>query len=369
MTSSPFGGTPAGGPEAATMGPFEAAALARGPVDAPFGALPEEPAGDSPAGFPPGPAAAGAPSPFGAVPAPRPAGDPAAGGSEPAAGVPEPAGLRARAVRPERPSLHLPSRPDGGSGASRRSPLLVIALGGGALVLGALVAGTVLSTTDDVDDSGIGVVPGVTAAPSASADPTQDTDALPEPGGGAGALGRDPFAALVASTGAPPTSTATPEPTPTGAPDTGDGSNGVVDGGTPGATPGRTSGGGTTTVQVPGPTVTVTAAPPSTTAPTALTTAQTCSAVSGPMAAVEQLLSSSSSGGAPVDTGTALRTPVAALRTAVGATSDGALASRLDVATSSAESLRAQLLGGVAVTPDQLARQTSLDAAVRTACS
>ena len=146
MTTSPFGGPPAVGPEAPAMGPFEAAALARGPLeseDAPFGALPDEPP------------AAGTSSPFGTVPAPRPAGDTAAA---PAAEVTEPAGLRARPTRPERPGLGLPSRAAGG-GTSRRGPLLVLALGGGALVLWALVAGTLLSGGgDDADASGVVVV-------------------------------------------------------------------------------------------------------------------------------------------------------------------------------------------------------------------
>lgn len=353
MTTSPFGGAPASGLDAGPVGPFEAAALARSPFDAaaePFGA------------DPPPAAAAATPGLFGAVPTPRPPAE--------TAEVLEPAGLRTRLARPERPSLGLSSgRPDAAAG-KRRSPLLVIALGGGALVAGALVAVAVLGPTDEVDAGGSVVVVATTATPGSSATPsTGPTPATPSASasaaGGTTALGRDPFVALVAPVDGAGTATsgATPDPvTTSGTVDTSAGTGGSL-----GSSLGG-SGSSVGVLPVPQTTVTVTAAPAPSAAP--LTTAQTCSAVAGPMTALEQLLTSSTtSATGPVDTGTALRTPVGAMRSAVSASGDAALASRLDVATSSAEALRSQLLAGVGVTADQLGTQTSLDAAVRTACA
>jgi len=357
---APFGSAPSGNAPSAP-GPFEAAALAGAPSrdDAAGGASPTTVLG-VPAQYAPG----------------RDEASPAAATTAllrtrgPLPGAAAPAGTVVTAVR---------------SARRRPSPVVVVALAGGAVLAGALGAWAVMPTGADTAGAGSTVVtagttatagPGGTpATPSAAPGAAPSASPAVDPASGA----RDPFAPLVVvpggAGGAGPSAPGVPTSAATGLPGAGDAGLGVSGttgslGSGAGTSGGSTVSTGSTGIAAPVPrtTVTVTAAPAPPAAP--LTTAQTCSAVAGPLDSVEQLLTSSTSGGTgAVDTGTALRTPVAALRAAVSATADAALASRLDVATSSAEALRSQLLGGVAVTSDQLTTQSSLDAAVRTACA
>ncbi|TNM64502.1 hypothetical protein FHN55_13310 [Streptomyces sp. NP160] len=269
---------------------------------------------------------------------------------------------------------------------SRRvSPVIAVAVAAGAVAVGALAAFALTSGSTSTGEEVIAVATApATGAPSAgpTAVPSPVSSASAGTDAGRGASGalfspnpRDPFAALVGM----------PDPASGGAPADGTGADGaaVSQGTQPvigGASGGTALGSTGSTVTPVGRSGTGTGAtgttgvlgdsPAPTPSPTALSRSQVCSAVTDPMNQVEQLLAGSANGAtAAVDAGLALRTPVAVLRTAVSLTSDSRLAGRLDIAASTAEALRAQLIAGTAVTSGQVATQVSRDADVRSACS
>lgn len=397
MTTSPFGPVADDHDDELQhlLGPFGAAA---GPVRPPSPT--DEPAGQpavEPAPWAQDPFAGTAQDPFaGTATSSFPGtavGAPWAASSEdeparPAAvGLMTPFGLPAAAEPAVQPVVPQPrSASDGGAvpapapaatgaarGGSRRrvSPVVAVAVAGGAVVAGALGAFALLGAAgpEDTVDAGttVAAAPASTPAPTASdtagggaVEPSASPTALPT---AFAPNTRDPFAALVAAGAAAAPATATGAPAvvsgggTTGSTTTG-GAGGTTTGGTGGGTSTGTTGG--TTTGGSGTTDTV----------TQLSKAQICTAVTDPMNQVEQLLTNSASGATgAVDAGLALRNPVAVLRTAVSLTSDSRLAGRLDIAASTAEALRAQLIAGTAVTSGQVATQVSRDADVRSACA
>jgi hypothetical protein len=349
-TTGPFAAVAA--PEAtAPLAPFGTASFGTAPVASPAPFASAASTGQAPAGL-------SASSLFGA-PSPAPSAVPGVPNPRSSAdGAPGPSATSAGAKRDRRPV----------------NPLLAVAVGGAAVVAGGLVALALLGGSGDDVPTGAVVVAGrpsatASASPTASAG-TGSTDPVT---GAFASNARDPFLPLVGAPADGGASTALPTGDAT-LPSTGavGGTTGTAGGTSAGGTTGGTSSGttGGTSSGTTGGTSGGTGSDTTSGADTQLTKAQVCTAVTDPMNQVEQLLTNSASGSTgAVDAGLALRNPVAVLRTAVSLTSDSRLAGRLDIAASTAEALRAQLIAGTAVTSGQVATQVSRDADVRSACA